>query len=657
MMRWLFICLSLCVLFGCKTSRTITITTEPADARIRINGHDRGYAPLRKELFVFDSANESYRIVAQRPGFRDEALIINRNETRDQIKLVLKPHVVTVTIQVEPAAQIMVDDKLVTTGPVPIYKTPLEFSVDPRTNQWKLYTVSAHREGYKSASRTVAFHDRDHEYFIRLEPVDKPLNVTSDPPGATVYLDGEAIGATPLNDPQQVFQFEYDDLNDRFANRELKVVKPGYREHVEQISYDDGRTEYSIKLQPFSKSVEIVSDPPGATILLNGKPLRKQPDGATSLDNLIFEPINEAGELPVFEFVAQHKTADTEWYPQKFTIAWDEGQTHYQVVMREIRIMKMPLLTWRLERDGRNWLIVPDEIETTASKDIAERGGETPLRLTRLVQGNFIDTLSASPDGREVLFNVLSLRDGELRSQMMRVPTDGSGAAAMIGEGRFLDLTPSFSADGREIYFSSNRVGRFQNIWSIPINGVFPTQRTDRERHDLWPSLNSEAKPRLFFQAMIENSPEPRIFISQRDPVALVDTGIAGTQPRIGPKNDYVVYCVINSETGKRDIYRFSEQGTPPENLTNTPDIDECDPAWSPDGSRIAFASDRGADQDGRRNFDIWIMDLTPGGGLQQITNNTSHDDNPQWDPLGNGIYFRSNRGGDWAIWRHELPE
>ena len=35
-----------------------------------------------------------------------------------------------------------------------------------------------------------------------------------------------------------------------------------------------------------------------------------------------------------------------------------------------------------------------------------------------------------------------------------------------------------------------------------------------------------------------------------------------------------------------------------------------------------------------------------------QITTNGSFDDHPSWDPTGNAIYFRSNRGGEWAIWK-----
>jgi Tol biopolymer transport system component len=135
-------------------------------------------------------------------------------------------------------------------------------------------------------------------------------------------------------------------------------------------------------------------------------------------------------------------------------------------------------------------------------------------------------------------------------------------------------------------------------------------------------------------------------------------TTAGGPQPRVSPKADSVVYTNVNDTTGKRDLFRMSDKGGAGKNLTDTPDIDEHDPAFSPDGSKIAFVSDQAEDPtEKRRNYDIWIMDLANGEKTTQLTTNGSWDDSPQWDPQGNAIYFRSNRGGEWAIWRIELPK
>ncbi len=86
--------------------------------------------------------------------------------------------------------------------------------------------------------------------------------------------------------------------------------------------------------------------------------------------------------------------------------------------------------------------------------------------------------------------------------------------------------------------------------------------------------------------------------------------------------------------------------------MTNSPDVDEFDATWNPEGNRIAYVSDQGVDEEQRHNFDIWLLDLAHPNQPVQLTSNGSWDDSPVWDPAGNYLYFRSNRGGEWAIWK-----
>ena len=129
---------------------------------------------------------------------------------------------------------------------------------------------------------------------------------------------------------------------------------------------------------------------------------------------------------------------------------------------------------------------------------------------------------------------------------------------------------------------------------------------------------------------------------------------MSGLQPRVSPKNDAVLFAAPG-DNGKRDIYRMSDQGGAPENLTNTPDADEFDASWSRDGSRIVFTSDRGTDPNGRHNYDIWMINANKPGEPIQLTTNGSQDDCPVFDVSGTTVFFRSNRGGSWQIWKMQI--
>ena len=83
--------------------------------------------------------------------------------------------------------------------------------------------------------------------------------------------------------------------------------------------------------------------------------------------------------------------------------------------------------------------------------------------------------------------------------------------------------------------------------------------------------------------------------------------------------------------------------GDNPTNLTNTPGLD-AEAHWSPDGSRIAFRSER----DG--NSEIYIMDAD-GSNLIRLTDRLGWDGAPDWSPDGTRIVFNSNQDGDFDIY------
>jgi Tol biopolymer transport system component len=298
-------------------------------------------------------------------------------------------------------------------------------------------------------------------------------------------------------------------------------------------------------------------------------------------------------------------------------------------------------------------------IPTLGFKHEKESGSrESPRQVTNLPKGSQIGSITVSPDGSTLLYTLLSgSTPADFRSQIRTIRTDGTGGESSLSDGRSLDLFPVFTPGGDQIVFSSNRFGRRLSIVAMNASGAPGiTSLTSGDNNDLWPTIDSDPRPRLFYQSMVDTRAEPRLFTSPLDAPArrtdITATPTGALQPRIGPTNDWVLFSSVNEKTGKRDVFRVPSQGGPPQNLTNSPETDDFDPVWSKDGNRIAFVSDRARDTDDRPNYDIWVLDLSRPGSPVQITDNPAHDDMPLWDPAGGGIYFRSNRKGEWQVWR-----
>ena len=115
---------------------------------------------------------------------------------------------------------------------------------------------------------------------------------------------------------------------------------------------------------------------------------------------------------------------------------------------------------------------------------------------------------------------------------------------------------------------------------------------------------------------------------------------------RLTFKADYVGY--LDRRRGHLYIYDIDSKSVM---QITAGDYEDYSPAWSPDGSRIAFVSNRTEEPDANSNSDIWLVDPGTPYDRQEpvrVTTNPGSDGSPIWHPDGERIgYLTTYHGPD----------
>ena len=246
-----------------------------------------------------------------------------------------------------------------------------------------------------------------------------------------------------------------------------------------------------------------------------------------------------------------------------------------------------------------------------------------------------------SPDGSLVAFVVQTVAPGQdgYRHTIWLVPADGSRPARQATIGAKHDRRPRFAPDGRTLAFLSDRRIAVEEDPTAPKD---PKDREDTVQVHLLPMDGGEARRLTDLPRGVEAaewSPDGRhlVVVSKSHGATRADDARRrgkGPERKPGspPESDYRYIDRLNyMYNGEGFIYDQvahlwlvdAETGRATR-LTDGRTADES-PAWSPDGTRIAFASNRRRDPDLRERRDIAAVEVATGkvaaisGGLDSI--------------------------------------
>jgi dipeptidyl aminopeptidase/acylaminoacyl peptidase len=261
--------------------------------------------------------------------------------------------------------------------------------------------------------------------------------------------------------------------------------------------------------------------------------------------------------------------------------------------------------------------------------------GSTAARLVRAQA--VIEAFRLLPDGR-VLF-VKRIVEGErYRSHLWLAPWRG-GRARQLTRGAVRDGSPAISPDGRQVAFMRSPVGDDEakpQAWILPVEGGAARQLTTL-RHGIGSVHWSPDGKRL---ALVAEAGEPRFVVGQER------KGRAVTARRI-TRLDF-----RDDESGavgrRSQLWLVAPRpGARPRQLTRG-DFDVTHPAWSPDGSRIAFAADLGPDTTIAPRTQIWSVSTRGNGGeLAELASLPGDADHPAWSPDGRRLAFMGTDAAD----------
>ena len=264
-----------------------------------------------------------------------------------------------------------------------------------------------------------------------------------------------------------------------------------------------------------------------------------------------------------------------------------------------------------------------------------------PLRPADVFRLQTVSDLQISPEGNWIAY-VLSTVDtskDKRNADLWMISWDGKQNIQLTNSPD-AETSPRFSPDGKFLSFTAKR-GEDKN------SQLYVLDRRGGEASRL-----TNFKGEL--QEYVWSPDGSRILLVIKDEdmsdTAKTKIRVPYVMDRYHFKQDYEGYL----DRRATHLYLFTVASKKVDTLTRGK-YNEVQPAFSPDGLRIAFVSNRTEDPDKNENSDIYLIDAKPGSEMKKLTTWPGTDHHPVWSPDGKTIaYLQSSSNELFTSYGHE---
>ncbi len=209
---------------------------------------------------------------------------------------------------------------------------------------------------------------------------------------------------------------------------------------------------------------------------------------------------------------------------------------------------------------------------------------------------------------------------GALRAEPIRLTSDPAE-----------DRSPSWSPDGEQLLFASERDGDFE-LYVVDREGGEARRLTEHPASDRSPAWSPDGQ-RFVFESDREGPNGLWIQeISSGEATLLLVDPSPELVPDWSPDGDWIAFT--SERDGNPELYRISVASREVERLTDNEHRDLW-PRYSPTGDRLVFFSRRATEG---RSDDLFVLDLDSGSISAVTEHPTHHDFVPDFSPDGNRV-------------------